>query len=88
MKILKTMLAFGASAALPMIATAQTANDVNSPTASADAGVQKATPTATPLDSTASPSVDQTTTSSTTDQSGGATDTGTPKDTATPSPTP
>jgi hypothetical protein len=88
MKILKTLLAFGASAALPMVATAQNANDVNSPTASADGGVQKATPTATPLQPSAASSVDQTTTSSTTDQNGGSTDTGTPKDTATPSPTP
>jgi hypothetical protein len=84
----KTLIAFGASAALPMIATAQNANDVNSPTASADGGVQKVTPTATPQTPGVPASVDQTTTSSTTDQSGGSTDTGTPKDTATPSPTP
>jgi hypothetical protein len=88
MKTVKILLALGTAATLPLMALAQVANNANSPTSSGDAGLQKATPTATPLEPTAAPSVDQTTTSSTSDQNGGSTDTGTPHDTASPSPTP
>jgi cytoskeletal protein RodZ len=84
MKTKTFLLALGAASGLPLLSFAQTTNTTTSPTSSADGGAQHTTmpSDASAAGPTSGPATDAPHLSSTNTQTGGATDTGTPKDNA------
>ena len=84
MKIKSFLVTLGAASSLPLLSFAQTPNSTTSPTSSADGGTQHTTM---PSDAskggpTTGAATDAPHLSSTSTQTGGAADTGTPKDNA------
>jgi hypothetical protein len=84
MKIKTFLLTVGAASSLPLLSFAQTPNSSESPTSSADGGAQHTTMPSDPnaAGPTNGPATDAPHLSSTNTQTGGAVDTGTPKDNA------